>query len=151
MKNSHIKLKFCSHFLVPQNPVKPLPHTIRPTILKENPTNPKMNNSSTVKRPTKNGRSTIPTRKGTMELSLNFPSMLKKVKRKNPNPLMKMSGSPTSTEPARISMKLWPDPVHQPVNSFSMKSEETSETPNDKQNYNFLFRSNNLSKDVNFE
>lgn len=48
-------------------------------------------------------------------------------------------------------MKLWPDPVHQPVNSFSMKSEETSETPNDKQNYNFLFRSNNLSKDVNFE
>ena len=151
MKNLPIKPKFCSHFLAPQNMEKPSPHTIKHTTLKESPTNRKTNNFSTVKRLTKNGKSTIPTRKGTTELLLSFPSTLKKAKRQNLFPLMKMSGSPTSTEPARISMKLWPDPVHQPVNSFSMKSEETSETPNDKQNCDFLFRSNNLSKDVTFE
>jgi hypothetical protein len=151
MTNSTIRPKFISHFLAPQNPVKPSPQTIRRTILKESPTNPKTNNSSTDKKLTKNGKPTIPTKKGTMVPSLNFPSTLKKAKRQNPSPHMKMSGNPILTEPARISIKLWSDPVHQPVSSFSMKSEETSEIPNDKQNYDFLFRTNNLTKDVILE
>ena len=47
-------------------------------------------------------------------------------------------------------MKLLQDPVPQPVNYSSMKSEEPSEKLNDKKNYDFLFVSNNLSKYLNF-
>jgi hypothetical protein len=130
--------------------VRPLHHTIRHTILKESPTNPEINNSSTDKRLTKNGKLITPTKKGTTELSLSFPSILKRAKRQNPTHHMKTSGNLTSTELARISMKLLQDPVPQPVNYSSMKSEEPSEKLNDKKNYDFLFVSNNLSKYLNF-